>query len=889
MPGFWRKCRIAFRCIRFGAWLLLLALIGAFLWFNRIGLPDFLKARVVATLHERGVELEFSRMRLSLVRGLVADNVRAGENRTADSVTLTARMVQFQLNYPALGHGRLQLDGLILRNGCFTLPLSPTNALTLTNLSTELRFGANDTWSLDHFHADFAGTQIAISGEVAHAPEARRWKLFSSGNADRGALVAELKIISSVLEQIHFQGTPQLRLALAGDAQDLHSITARLEVVADGVNTPWFSAQALQAAANLTAPVNAPTNSDVALGYWTNLQPFRLAWSVKLGQLHSGKLDARVIACAGEWAAPTLAVTNLSARIGDGQFNAGATLDVPARRLSFTNYSSFDPGVVAAWLPEKTRAQLAKISWPQPPVLRAEGSLRLPPWTNAPDNWRAIAPSVRLRGELTVSNAVANQATIDHVQTHFSYADQVLTLPDLTMAQGRTRLQLSGEVSAATKNFHCLISGGIDVASVRAFLTASNVAGGFSILTTAEPLVLSLDVNGNLSTLAELTATGHVALTNFSVREHPMDFVASRLVCTNRTLHFIQPELRRAQGQQMARADEMVLDFKTMMLTFTNGLSTLEPVALTQAIGPKIAEWVEPYHFLKPPRAAVNGCLPLRDMNNPGETVGTDLRFDILQGVPFEWLRLHSPSITGTIHWLGPELVLSNLQAEVYGGTGHGGAYFDFRAPHAGADCQFNVTVTNVNLHQFAVDITTPTNRLEGTLAGTLVVTNSDTRTLDSWNGYGDVKLHDGLLWDIPVFGILSPVLNTVSAGLGNSRATEATAHYTITNGVIFSDSLEIRSTMMRLSYTGTVDMQQKVNARVTAHLLRDVWVVGPLVSTVLWPVSKIFECKVTGNLDNPQPSPIFFPKILLAPLHPIRSLEVLFSPATSTNAPATK
>jgi len=82
------------------------------------------------------------------------------------------------------------------------------------------------------------------------------------------------------------------------------------------------------------------------------------------------------------------------------------------------------------------------------------------------------------------------------------------------------------------------------------------------------------------------------------------------------------------------------------------------------------------------------------------------------------------------------------------------------------------------------------------------------------------------------------------------------------------------------------------VNARVTAHLLRNVWVVGPLVSAMLWPVSKVFECRVTGKLDDPQATPVFFPPILLAPLHPIRSLEKFFSPFTTnadTNAPPLK
>ena len=148
-PGFWRKCRVAFRCARFTVWGAVLLLLAAFGWFNLIGLPGFLKTRLVAALHERGVQLEFSRMRLRFFHGLICDNVRVGAAQSAGGPVLTAREVQLRVNFPALLHRRLQVDGLVLHQGNFTLPLSPTNSLALTNLQTDLRFEADDTWALD--------------------------------------------------------------------------------------------------------------------------------------------------------------------------------------------------------------------------------------------------------------------------------------------------------------------------------------------------------------------------------------------------------------------------------------------------------------------------------------------------------------------------------------------------------------------------------------------------------------------------------------------------------------------------------------------------------------------------------------------------------------------
>jgi len=51
----------------------------------------------------------------------------------------------------------------------------------------------------------------------------------------------------------------------------------------------------------------------------------------------------------------------------------------------------------------------------------------------------------------------------------------------------------------------------------------------------------------------------------------------------------------------------------------------------------------------------------------------------------------------------------------------------------------------------------------------------------------------------------------------------------------------------------------------------------------VLWPVSKIFECQVTGDLGHPKITPLWLPapvsNMLLMPLHPLRSIEGMFAP----------
>jgi hypothetical protein len=883
--GLWRKCRTGFRWVRLTVLFTVLALICALGWFNRIGLPDFLKRRLVQTLQARGVDLDFTRMRLHFVHGLVVDNVRIGHAAAPDDPVFTLARGQLRLNYRALLRRQWQIDGLVLREGKLTWPLSPTNALVLRNISTDLRFPTNDTWALDRFQADFDGAKITLSGDIRNASQLRNWKLFRGRPAaDRAAWQARLRKLSDTLERTHFSGTPRLSLAVSGDASDIHSFAVRLNLNAPPMQTPWGGAGDFQIAAQLTAPKDPPAWTDPAPAWWTNIFPYRLSWTARVAGLETSRLDADRMECRGVWQAPELTITRLSAALDGGQLEAAARLNVATRAFTFTNVSDFNVQAIAALLTDKTRERLAEFAWTRPPSLRAEGLLTVPAWTNREPDWRAeVQPSVRLNGELAFENATAFGAPVDWVRTHFSYSNLVWQLPDLAVVRARTRLALSGGEDDRTRIYRWHVRGTFDPETLRPFLTTSNAARGLGLFAFTEPAALELDVAGRLDDYDSITVDGRVALTNFTLRAQPADSVASELHYANRILEFLQPQFRH--GAQTMTADKITLDFNTRLVWFTNGLSTADPRLVTHAIGPKTGHAVDPFHFLEPPTARVNGCVPLREMNGPRDTEGANLRFDIVGGAPFEWLKLKTPNITGTIHWLGGGLILTNVQAAFYGGTGNGRAYFDFRVPHPGADYDFSVWVTNVDLHLLAADLSSPTNRLEGTLTGQLVVTRGDSRDWQAWDGYGRGNLRDGLLWDFPIFGILSPVLNTVSSGLGNSRATDASARFTLTNGVIYSDSLRIRSTMMRLEYTGTVDLHQNVNARVTAQLLHNTWVIGPLVSKVLWPVSKLFEYRVTGTLKNPKSEPVYVPKLLLWPLHPIRTIEELF-PGGETNAP---
>ena len=892
MAGFWRKCRLALRCVRFAVWALLLAGLFAFAWFNLVGLPDFLKSRLAATLHERGLDLEFSRMRLRLAHGFIAENIRVGGTNNSAAARFKAKEIQLRLNYATLLRGKFELTGLVLHQGEFTLPLTPTNLLVVSGLESELHFKPGDAWSLDNFSAQFAGMSFHLAGEIAHARELQQWPLFagkkSAGHGDHDAQLAQ---ISAALSKIKFTGHPELNLMFNGDALDPRTFSARLNMAVPGVQTPWFNAHSVQAVAHLTALAGAVTNRDESWNFWTNLQPFRVTWTARAGDLWSDKVNAQRVEISGEWNAPEFSVRQLSAQLGGGSIRAGAALDVASRRVTFTNDSTFDLHAVAALLLPKTRGRLAEISWTSPPHIVGSGALQLPPWSAEAADWRDdIEPTVALGGAMEFINATVGAAKIDSLQTHFSYSNMIWTLPDLRFAQGGTRLNLRGHEDERTKDFSAHLAGTFDAESARPFLTTSNALRGFSHLDFSAPLALDLDVAGNIREPARLTATGGIALTNFAIRNQRVDWLTSGVAYSNLTAEFLSPRLVRAGGAEKFSAEKVTLDLTGQRLFIRNGDARVEPMAVARAIGPKTAAGLEPYQFPAVPHARVNGCVPLKQTLGELDDEDADLFCDIIEETPFRWRKFETPRIVGTVHWWKHFVIVTNCVSECYRGSAHGWGNFDVRTEGEGTDFSFFLQGTNVDFHQMGLALWSPTNHLAGALAGEVTVTSANSSDWRTWNGFGAGELHDGLLWDVPVVGIVSKALNIVVPGLalGNSRATEADGTFMMTNGVIFTDSLDIRSLTMRLQYVGTVDLAQNVDTRAKAQLLRNVPLFGWLVSAALSPVSKIFECRVTGTLGQPKPEPLYVPKLFLAPLHPIHTMEEIFS-APVINAPAGK
>jgi hypothetical protein len=672
-------------------------------------------------------------------------------------------------------------------------------------------------------------------------------------------------------------------------AEITHSLTNRLTVAGEAnlqfgeVQGPVGTLQGASIHLFLTPASSYTTNS--SWGAWNLLAPHRIRLAAEIDRAVTRLFPLQSLSFTAGWELPNLTLTNLQARSNEGELRLPSlALDIDSRRLELALLASLDWHRLGPALPTNAAAWLADAQWSAPPGLQAEVAWTVPPWTNlVATSSSKLLETARGTAILTIPQPSLRGVTANSLSAKISYGDRIVKIPQLLLDRPEGRLEASGSLHLLDRDFSLALQSQI---YPDCFYPIAGRGGqlGLGYFHFSEPPRLEAQIQGSLLDLRTLSVSGSLGITNFFFRKEAVETFRTDLALSNLFLVASQINLTRSDGEWV-KAPAVGLNLTNGWLYFTNAEARVDPMRVCRAIGGEVPETIEPYHFSTPPLARVNGEVP-----TVGGTRYANMTFEV-NGGPFNWWRFRFPQIEATVRWQGDTVTITNLVGGFYRGNLRGHMFVDF-PPGLSPELRFETWIRDMDLHQFLADVTPSTNNIEGWVSGYLNITSAKTEDWDSWFGSGTAEMRDGLLWELPLFGLFSPALNSVTPGLGSSRAKAGRMTYTIKKSVVYTDDLEIRSPPAFLLYDGRVNFQGQLSARVEAKVLRTTPLLGPLLGLVTAPLTKLAEYKVTGTLGEPVLAPMYFPaRIVEGILSPFRILKKLApkEPPPSTADPGTK
>ncbi len=651
-------------------------------------------------------------------------------------------------------------------------------------------------------------------------------------------------------------------------------------LVVNQLETRWGRADAVQ------------LHSRGALGSTNALIRTNLTWPERLAEipfaadgtitnLSTSEVNSERATFAVQWQAPRLHLETTAEL--DGHLDARVDLDTATRQLQFHVASRLAAQRIVSWLGTNAPAWLKDFSFSTPPQFQADGSLVLPAWTNRPPDWQgAVLPTLAAEARFDLGESRFRELEVQQLRSAWACTNGVIQLRRLQVTRPEGGLEALGHYDLATGEFFVQTESQLDPKILQPLFHHPKAQRGFDIVQFTEPPRIRAQMSGNRKDWTGWHGSGEIAVTNFAVRGQSARDCVARCVYTNQFLSVLSPVIER-EGE-IATADGIGIDLRRSLLYLTNIAGNLNPYALLRAINTKTAQTIERYQFAVMPQISGGGVIGLKARDH-----AENVHFHVAGG-PFHWHVFNLTNLSGDVSVVGETVQLTNLVGGFYEGRLAGNAWFDWSGTN-GTDLGFFITLQNASLALLMKDVSSQTNHLEGRLSGYLDVTHANSDDPKSWEGYGHLELVNGLIWDIPVFGLVSRMLNQFVPGLGYSRAKEAVADYSITNSVVFTKDLDIRATGMRMHYKGTVGFDETLDARVEAELLRDLPGFGFLFSTVLMPVTKLFVLKVTGTWNDPVTEPLYIipnlvSKIILVPFRPLSTFKEMLVPETKPEKP---
>ena len=530
-----------------------------------------------------------------------------------------------------------------------------------------------------------------------------------------------------------------------------------------------------------------------------------------------------------------LSVPQLSLEAGGGKSSLAGSWNIETGNAEFEMDHQLDPNALFVQGVAQRPGALREIEFGVRPEFQIKGrldaaSLGKKPWFQ----------NVEAEGRFRLRETAWRGHLLREATGNVRLANGRIALPDLVVERAFGRLDGDFEFDPATETAKFDFKSTLDVAEVMQLLYPGE-KNWFRTAVYNKPPLLQLAGEWRIRDSHGLKARGNLDWQDWSSSGVPIRSTRARVEIDGRKFHFHDLRMRRDEGE-VAGEFSMDFDEQNAFLDMVSGIAFSE---FTRIIGPKTEETFRHYHFLTPPKIQLRGRVHF------GEGAENDLLTHV-ECERFQAWKFKASKVTADVHSYRRSLEIARYSSDFYDGRLMGNAAFDFSTPEG--EWAFHCHVNQANFDQLTHDLW-DYSEVKGRMTGWCRI-NGILLNSRPLRGAGEVKVTDGVLWRIPLFGELSKFIPI----LGVQKATKAVAGFTIADEKVHIEDMKVDAGVMSLTAKGDYKFDESVDFIVQGHFLR--WLFG--IGFVFDPFTKMFEYHLGGKLTDRKWNPRFLPKELL-------------------------
>ncbi|MFC7338908.1 AsmA-like C-terminal region-containing protein [Haloferula chungangensis] len=798
------RLRVAMALLGF---LVLVAALGGLWWANHTGLPDSWRAKIEDALAKQGIYAEVASLRYRPLRGIEAGEVVVYADDSHSRVVARLHELLLDVDRTKLSRGEVKIDRLDLAGARVSLAADPevpdSETLDILDAQGRILISGGRHMEIQNASGMVGGVRLELDAvlEMFRPSANPTQEEIDHSRAQRR------QVLTSVIDALENWGPkgsspPSIRIKASGDLEDHSTLRATIDVQGAGMKSHSLEVRHLILQAELRGSVIVVQNADISTSNGT-----------LTGRMEYDMWKSR------------------------GRFDANSNIDIAAL------LTSLDMPV-----PEKMP------SFGAPPAIEVRGS-----FFKEEEAW-----DLKLMGKLELDQPKFEHLSADRASTAFSWDGNQLFLEDIAVHEGAH--QITGRAFITREKV--LYEARTDLPpafwqnAIR-FEPLSTILDRFQ---GSEDTTVSVDFQGTADPRDKYlwTFKGDAAATNISYEGVPALRARTTLDLSSQRLDFSRNEvefdyrdypLRKAHGGPMTgqvKVDLIRYDREPSTVTIRNLKGEAWPGPIARTFSPKLAETLETYGFHSNPALEASGVIGVKHgVAKQDFTV----RFATAKPANYEFLgaNLEVDSPKGVVRVLPDSVNVSDLSLGVFGGLVRGSLK---SATSGGRKISGELDWTRVSLPELskAYDFE---NKAQGLVTGRLDFTQLG-NDVSGLSGAGHIALEKGELFEVPIFGPLSPVISTVLGRrqAGFQEANEAFCTFTLKKGVL--ETQDFRTATSSIVFTGDalIDLNKMtmfMTLRMNAQGLFGV------ITLPLRPFYGMFQFRGTGPIREPEWTNVMF------------------------------